>query len=111
LSQPHKNLEIGYTWLNRSAWRSGANSEAKYLMLRYAFETLGCLRVALRTDLRNLRSQRAMERFGAVKEGVFRKHMIMPDGHIRDTVYYSVTDGEWANVKDFLEAALERRRA
>ena len=111
LSRQHRNLEIGYTWLDPAVWRSAVNTEAKFLLLRHAFETLGCLRVALRTDMRNLRSQRAMERFGAVKEGVFRRHMVMPDGYIRDTVYYSVTDQDWPKVKAFQLDALEKGRA
>jgi len=108
LAPAHKNLEIGYTWLDPAHWRTAANTEAKSLMLAFAFETLGCQRVALRTDMLNLRSQRAMERFGAAREGVFRKHMILPDGRIRDTVYYSVTDAEWPKAKAFFAAALAR---
>ncbi len=111
LTPIHRNLEIGYTWLDPAVWRTAVNTEAKFLMLREAFESLGCLRVALRTDMRNLRSQRAMERFGAVREGVFRRHMIMPDGHIRDTVYYSVTDQDWPRVKAFQLDAMERARS
>lgn len=109
LAPAHRNLEIGYTWLERSHWRTAANSECKYLLLAYAFGELACLRVALRTDARNLRSRAAMERFGAVREGVFRKHMILPDGHVRDSVYYSVTDEDWPGVRTFLEASLERK--
>jgi N-acetyltransferase len=106
LNAQHRNLEIGYTWLDPKAWRTAVNTGCKYLLLRYAFESLGCLRVALRTDLRNLRSQRAIERLGAVREGVFRRHMILPDGFVRDTVYYSITDLDWPRVKAFLENAL-----
>ena len=107
LAEKHRNLEIGYTWLKPSAWRSPINSECKLLLLRHAFESLGCLRVSLRTDVRNLRSRRAIERLGATQEGVFRKHMILPDGHVRDTVYYSLTDEEWPKARDFLAASLE----
>lgn len=108
ISPEHKNLEIGYTWLSPSAWRTSANSECKFLLLRHAFEALGCLRVSLRTDARNLRSRSAIERLGAVREGVFRKHMILPDGHVRDTVYYSLTDEDWPKTRELLAAALER---
>jgi N-acetyltransferase len=108
LARSHRNLEVGYTWLDPSVWRTGVNTECKLLLLGHAFEALDCLRAALRTDSRNLRSQRAMERFGAVREGVFRKHLVLPDGFIRDTVYYSVTDEEWPGVKGFLRNALDR---
>lgn len=108
LNAQHRNLEIGYSWLDPKAWRTAVNTGCKFLMLRYAFESLGCLRVALRTDLRNLRSQLAIERLGAVREGVFRRHMILPDGYVRDTVYYSITDLDWPRVKAFLEKALLR---
>jgi len=110
LTPAHRNLEIGYTWLNPAAWRTAANTECKLLLLRHAFETLGCIRVALRTDLRNLRSQRAIERLGAAREGVFRKHMILPDGYVRDTVYYSLTDEDWPKARDFMAAALDSGR-
>lgn len=109
MSRPNRNLEIGYTWLDPSVWKTPVNSEAKLLLLSHAFDSLGCLRVALRTDERNLRSQRAMERFGAVREGLFRKHLVLPDGYIRNTVYYSVTDEDWPRVREFLRASLERR--
>lgn len=110
LNPAHRNLEIGHTWLTPSAWRTAANTECKLLLLKYAFETLGCIRVALRTDARNLRSQRAIERLGAKREGVFRKHMILLEGYVRDTVYYSLTDEEWPKARDFLAAALDRGR-
>jgi RimJ/RimL family protein N-acetyltransferase len=108
LSKQNRNLEIGYTWIDPSAWRSAVNTECKYLLLRHAFEALGCLRVALRTDSRNQRSQRAIERLGATWEGVLRKHMILGDGYVPDTVYYSVIDTEWPRVKAFLESELAR---
>jgi RimJ/RimL family protein N-acetyltransferase len=108
LSRQNRNLEIGYTWIDPSAWRSAVNTECKYLLLRHAFETLGCVRVALRTDMRNRRSQRAIERLGAVREGVLRKHMILGDGYVRDTVYYSVIDEEWPKVKAFLESEVAK---
>ncbi len=101
-----RGLEIGGTWLTTSAWRTPINTECKYLLLRHAFETLGCLRVQLKTDARNLRSQKAIERLGAVKEGVLRKHMITRTGYIRDTVMYSIIDTEWQAVKARLENIL-----
>ena len=106
LSPQHRNLEIGYTWLDPAVWRTAVNTECKLLLLRHAFEALGCVRVALRTDLRNRRSRQAIGRLGAMQEGILRKHMILPDGYIRDTVYFSITDEEWPRVKDGLEARL-----
>jgi RimJ/RimL family protein N-acetyltransferase len=102
----HRGVEIGYTWLGRSWWRTAANSEAKYLMLRHAFETLGCIRVCLKTDLLNTRSQRAIERLGAQWEGVLRSHMIVQDGRRRDSVYYSVLDEEWPGIRERMEREL-----
>ncbi len=99
-------LEIGGTWLDPQVWRTPINTECKYLLLRHAFETLGCIRVQLKTDLRNVRSQRAIERLGAVKEGVLRKHMIIHNGFQRDTVMYSIIDTEWPVVKERLEGYL-----
>lgn len=104
-----RGLEIGRTWLNPAHWRSPANTEAKYLMLRHAFEALGANRVCLKTDARNLRSQRAIERIGAVKEGVLRKHMLAQDGHLRDSVYYAILAAEWPAAKARLEAAMAAR--
>lgn len=102
-----RGLEIGGTWYAPAHQRTAANTEAKYLLLRHAFETLGCLRVQLKTDLRNERSQRAIERLGAVREGVLRDHMLMPDGHRRSSVYYSILEAEWPAVKARLEAKLK----
>ena len=99
----HHGLEIGGTWYGVQYQRTGVNTECKYLLLKHAFEVLGCIRVQLKTDLRNERSQRAIERIGAVKEGILRKHIIMPDGHVRDSVYYSVIDTEWPRVKAYVE--------
>ena len=82
------------------------NPECKYLLLRHAFREQQALRVQLKTDHRNKQSQRAIEKLGAVREGVLRKHMIMPDGHVRDTVMYSVTDNEWPAIESRLEARL-----
>jgi RimJ/RimL family protein N-acetyltransferase len=100
-----RQLEIGSTFLGRGYWRTPANTEAKYLLLRHAFESLGCVRVALKTDGRNTRSQAAIERLGAVREGVLRKHMNVR-GFQRDTVYFSILETEWPAVKARLEARL-----
>ena len=99
-------LEIGGTWLSPEAWRTAVNTECKYLLLRHAFEFLGCLRVQLKTDGRNVRSQQAIERLGAVKEGVLRKHMQTRGGFQRDTVMYSIVDDEWPMVKSRLVESL-----
>ncbi|MCS6772953.1 MAG: GNAT family protein [Anaerolineae bacterium] len=106
IERAHRNLEIGGTWYGRPFRSTLVNRECKYLLLRYAFETLGCVRVQLKADLRNERSQRAIERLGAVREGVLRKHMIMPDGYTRSSVIYSILDEEWPMVKARLEADL-----
>ena len=103
-----RGVEIGGTWYGVRHQRTAVNTECKYLLLRHAFETLGCIRAQFKTDLRNERSQRALERLGAVKEGVLRKHMILPDGAVRDSVYYSVIDSEWPAVKRRLEEMLGR---
>lgn len=100
-------LEIGWTWLHPTAWRSGANVEAKLLMLRHAFETLGCVRVEFKTDARNERSRAALAAIPARFEGILRKHMIVPDVGQRDSAYFSVIDSEWPAV----ETNLERRLA
>ena len=103
-----RGLEIGGTWYGPEYQRTVVNSECKYLLLQHAFEKLGCIRVQLKTDLRNERSQRAIERLGAVKEGVLRNHMILPDGYYRHSVYYSILDTEWTAVKKRLEEMLNR---
>jgi RimJ/RimL family protein N-acetyltransferase len=105
---PSERVEIGWTFLAPSRWRTALNSEAKLLQLRYAFDDLGAGRVALKTDGRNARSQRAIERLGGVREGVLRRHMRLPDGFIRDTVYYSILRDEWPSVRDRLEERLQR---
>ncbi len=106
ISRVDYGLEIGSTWLMPEARRTAINSESKYLLLRHAFETLHCIRVQLKTDSRNVDSQRAIERLGAVKEGVLRSHMIVKDGYRRDTVMYSILDSEWLVVKARLEDRL-----
>lgn len=101
-------VEIGGTWLHPSVWRTPINTECKYLMLRHAFETIGCIRVQFKTDARNTRSQRAIERLGAVKEAVLRNHMITRGGFVRDSFVYSILDTEWHAVKSRLEGFLNR---
>ena len=103
-----RGLEIGGTWYGPEFQRTAVNTECKYLLLRHAFETLGCIRVQLKTDSRNERSQKAIERLGAVKEGVLRNHMILPDGYYRHSVYYSILDMEWPEVKKRLEEMMAR---
>lgn len=100
-------LEIGYTWLGRDYQRTPVNTEAKYLLLRHAFEELGAYRVELKTDARNLRSQKAIERLGAQREGVLRRHMVVQDGYVRDSVMYSITDLDWPEVRKGLLEKLE----
>ncbi|MGY3717353.1 GNAT family N-acetyltransferase [Sutcliffiella cohnii] len=107
ISIPNRNLEIGWTWLSPTVWRTRINTECKYLLLKHCFETLGTIRVQIKTDSRNVRSQQAIERIGGVKEGVHRNHMIMHDGYFRDTVFYSIIDKEWLQVKSNLESMLE----
>jgi len=109
ISPSDQRIEIGWTWLGASARRTPINTECKYLLLRHAFETLVCGRVQLKCDGRNLRSQDAIERIGGKKEGVLRKHMILPDGFVRDTVMFSIVAAEWPNVKANLEAKLTRQ--
>jgi N-acetyltransferase len=102
-----ERLEIGYTWLARAWWRTAANTEAKLLLPRHAFEDLGAGRVLLKTDRRNERSRRAIERLGATEEGILRRHMRMDDGTFRDTVMYSIISDEWPAAREFLEGRLE----
>ena len=104
---PHDHcLEIGWTWLGRAYWRTPVNTECKYLLLRHAFEQQGAMRVQLKTDLRNLRSQQAIARLGAVREGVLREHRIVKGGYRRSSVMFSILDHEWPAVKAELEAKL-----
>ena len=105
----HRGLEIGGTWYGSEFRRTHVNTECKYLLLKHAFETLGAIRVQLKTDSRNERSQRAIGRLGAVKEGILRNHLILPDGYIRHSVYYSILDSEWPRVKDRLEQMLSKK--
>lgn len=102
----HQGLEVGRTWIGKAHQGSRVNPESKLLLLRHAFETLGAIRVQLKTDLRNIHSQRAIEKLGAVREGVLRRYQIRSNGEVRDTVVYSVLAGEWPAVKARLEARL-----
>ncbi len=108
---PHLRLEIGATWLNPRHQRTGADTEAKLLLLRHAFEQLGCRRVEFKTDSENRQSRAALARIGATEEGTFRSHMVRLDGSRRDSVYFSVTDTEWPGVRSLLEALLARGAA
>jgi N-acetyltransferase len=104
----HRRLEIGWTWVAPAYQRTGANREAKLLMLSHAFDTLGCRRVEFKTDALNEPSRTALLGIGAQFEGIFRKHMVMPEGRMRDSAYYSVIDDEWPHVRAALEAGLRR---
>ena len=106
IDRDHYRVEIGWTWVARQWQRTAINTEAKYLLLRHAFERLKCIRVELKTDSLNERSRAAILRIGAREEGTFRNHMITASGRIRHTVYFSILDGEWPEVKARLEAKL-----
>ncbi len=99
IERQQRRVEIGATWVMRPWQRTAINTEAKYLMLRHAFEHWCTVRVELKTDARNVRSRVAIQRIGAREEGVFRNHMMMPGGRIRDSAYYSIAFGEWPLVK------------
>ncbi len=105
---PHRSLEIGGTWYALEFQRTAVNTECKYLMLKYAFEELNCIRVQFKADARNERSIRAIERLGAVQEGVLRNHYVLPDGTFRDSIYFSILDREWPGVKRRLEEKLKK---
>ncbi len=110
LRPAHRGLEIGWTWLAPSHWGTGANVEAKLLMLEHAFGSLGCVRVEFKTDARNERSRAALTALPARFEGIFRKHMLVRDGEVRDSAYYAITDDEWPAVRDNLRRRLELKR-
>lgn len=111
LRPEHHGLEIGHTWLRSELWQTGVNVEAKLLMLEHAFERCGCMRVEFKTDARNNRSRRAMEALPARFEGVFRKHMLVRGGEVRDSAYYAIVDDDWPEVKANLERRLDERLA
>ncbi len=108
IERANRAVEIGGTWYAPESQRTGVNTECKYLLLSHAFEDLGCIRVQFKTDLRNVRSQQAIERIGAVREGVLRNQVILPDGYIRSSVYYSILVEEWPQVKRRLETLMRR---
>ena len=105
----HRRLEIGWTWVGTAYQRTGLNREAKALQLGHAFDVLGANRVEFKTDARNDKSRSALLGIGATFEGIFREHMIMPTGPLRDSAYYSVISTEWPEVRDRLRASLEGR--
>ena len=102
----NRRVEIGATWIGRPWQRSVVNTEAKYLMLRHAFETLHCARVEIKTDALNERSRKAIGRLGAKEEGILRRHVLTDTGRMRDTVYFSILDDEWPAIKSRLESRL-----
>ena len=101
-----RGLEVGWTWLTPGVWSTGINTEATYLLLRHAFEEQDAIRVAMKADLRNIRSQRAMDALGAVREGVWRNHRVLSTGEYRDSVYYSIIADEWSIVRGVIEERL-----
>jgi N-acetyltransferase len=103
---PHRSLEIGGTWYAPEFQRTAVNTECKYLILKYAFEEMNCIRVQFKADARNERSLSAIERLGAVREGILRNHYVLPDGAFRDSVYFSILDREWPGVKRRLQVRL-----
>ena len=110
--RPHdRSVEIGNTWLGSSAWDTGANVEAKYLLMRRAFEELGLYRVEFKTDAKNERARRALAALPAEFEGIHRKHMVVREGERRDSAWYSVIDEDWPAVRAALEARIERKLA
>ena len=110
IDRVHHRVEIGWTWVAREWQRTAINTEAKYLLLKHAFESLGCMRVELKTDSLNEKSRAAILRIGAKEEGIFRNHMITASGRIRHSAYYSIIDLEWPGVKARLEERLSSRQ-
>ncbi|MEO7457983.1 MAG: GNAT family protein [Gemmatimonadaceae bacterium] len=108
VARAHRRLEIGATWLSPQAQRTGANVEAKLLLLRHAFETAGVQKVVFKTEVLNAQSRAAIQALGAVEEGTFRRHLIADDGRSRDMVYFSILDAEWPVVRARLEGRLAR---
>ncbi len=111
IRREHRSFEIGHTWYGKASQGTVVNTEAKLLLLTCAFDRWGAIRVQFKTDARNQRSRSALERFGARYEGALRNHLIMPDGHFRTSVFYSVTEDEWPTVKDRLRRLLAEREA
>jgi len=106
IAPAHRRLEIGWTWLAPAAHGSGANSEAKYLLLEHAFGALGAMRVEFKTDALNVRSRAALAGIGGTFEGVFRRHQLMASGRVRDSAWYAITDQDWPAVRERLRARL-----
>ncbi len=104
IDRPNRRVEIGWTWISPPFQRTYVNSDAKYLMLRHAFDVWGCVRVELKTDVLNEKSRAAMLRLGAVEEGILRRHMLTYSGRFRDSIYYSILNDEWPAVRARLEA-------
>ncbi|MEC1550773.1 GNAT family N-acetyltransferase [Bacillus rugosus] len=107
MSSASRSLEIGWTWFHPSVWGTSFNTECKYVLLQYCFEQLNTIRVQFKTDERNIRSQKAIERLGAVREGTLRNQMIRKDGTFRNSVFYSIIDSDWPSVKQHLEQRLK----
>jgi RimJ/RimL family protein N-acetyltransferase len=110
IDRAHSRVEIGSTWIAPAWQRTAVNTEAKYLMLRHAFEVWGCIRVEIKTDALNAKSRNAILRLGAKEEGTFRKHLVTWTGRVRDTVYFSILDAEWPEVKRHLKERLSDGR-
>jgi RimJ/RimL family protein N-acetyltransferase len=110
LRPEHRGLEIGYTWHTPAVWSKGVNVEAKYLLLRHAFEDLGCMRVEFKTDALNERARAALEALPARFEGIFLKHMLVRDSEVRNSAWYAITDAEWPAVRANLERRISEKR-
>ena len=110
LRPEHRGLEIGYTWHTPAVWGKGVNAEAKYLLLRHAFEDLGCMRVEFKTDALNERARAALEALPARFEGIFHKHMLVRDAEVRNSAWYAITDAEWPAVRTNLERRISEKR-
>ena len=108
IEEAHRKLEIGSTWYEPSVWAGKVNPECKLLLMQHAFETLKFHRVEYKTDARNARSRAAIAKLGASQEGIFRKHMVVADGHVRDSVFFSIVDSDWPAVKAGLEKRLQQ---
>lgn len=109
IDKVNRNVEIGWTWLSPEVWKTKVNTECKFLLLTYCFEELKVLRVQFSVSGQNVRSQKAVERIGATKEGNFRKHRVKADGTIHDNIFYSIIDSEWESVKQRLNDLLAKK--
>jgi RimJ/RimL family protein N-acetyltransferase len=109
ISLAHHSVEIGWTWYHPNVWRTKVNTECKLLLLKHAFENWNLTRVQFKTDSRNIRSQNAIARLGAVREGTLRKDRLIDDGYIRNTVYFSIIRDEWAVAKKEIEGKLQKK--